>query len=637
MSHVAGQEDASQAPSVAILGADALLAVRPATPIQAVHACLALGFLAVFPASWGDELVAAACLGQLEARDAGPVLLCSCPLVAGEMESAPELAPAVVTLVAPPVAAARYLRALQRTPLRITYIGACPAAEPPDIDARLTPVELLAELAARGIEPLGQPDAFDSVVPPDRRRHWSLPGGAPSPEALRDAGHGRTLVEAGGENDLVSLAQHLISREPVVLDPAPGFGCMCSGAVAGRARSDARAAVMALEPPRAATPVVDTQVVMSLARPFPNAPTPAAASESEVPESEVPATGASPTAVAGSGGIEACGESRAAETGGTDAAQSGATASSDESLAGEAPPRSRDRRRFQTPVPARRAAAPAPVLRTEHGRVLPRAYAAQRLTPGRGMTAVSENGEMAPPDEALPADSISLAGEPALEDSATAFSATEARGGDGDTGPRSTRSSRAVVVPLPDDRPQPVPPPQSGRSRALLVLGGAVALMAAALLVRMLVSTPTGRAQRAVPARDSTRAPTTGGAVVPAVSITPASGALASQLDSAVPSAADSIRPSGPGDSAVAPGSPVGSLADSLPGPRPASAPERRPPGALAHAAHRTRRSGTTPGAASNPARADAPAARESLERRRALFDSVAQLADSLSTPPERR
>ena len=47
---------------------------------------------------------------------------------------------------------------------------------------------------------------------------------------------------------------------PVLLDLAPRLGCVCSGAIAGVPVSQARAAVVALEPPRSPTPVVEQDI-----------------------------------------------------------------------------------------------------------------------------------------------------------------------------------------------------------------------------------------------------------------------------------------------------------------------------------------------------------------------------------------
>ena len=94
-----------------VLGTDAVLAALPATPVQVVHACLAAGFDAAVPASWGDELVAAACMRELASREVGPVIQCSCPCVARRLTSGgSELERFLLTLDSPPVAAARCVR-----------------------------------------------------------------------------------------------------------------------------------------------------------------------------------------------------------------------------------------------------------------------------------------------------------------------------------------------------------------------------------------------------------------------------------------------------------------------------------------------------------------------------------------------
>ena len=149
------------APSLAILGADALLSAQPATAVQLAHACARIGYHSVVPSSWGDELVAAGCLRQIATRrgngDSGPAIFCSCPYVAHRLLAVgPDLEPFLTSFVPPPVAVARYLRAVY-TPwrIRLTYIGRCPGAADDSIDARITPEELLAVLTERGVETLG--------------------------------------------------------------------------------------------------------------------------------------------------------------------------------------------------------------------------------------------------------------------------------------------------------------------------------------------------------------------------------------------------------------------------------------------------------------------------------------------------
>src|SRR5262245_12024153 len=106
-------QDQSSPPTIAIVGNDAVLAASPATAVQLIHACLALGFDLAVPASWGDELIATETLRQLERRVGEPAILCACPNVATRLLAAgSDLAPFLISLVAPPVAVARYLRAL---------------------------------------------------------------------------------------------------------------------------------------------------------------------------------------------------------------------------------------------------------------------------------------------------------------------------------------------------------------------------------------------------------------------------------------------------------------------------------------------------------------------------------------------
>ena len=244
-------------PSVIILGSDALLAALPATPTQLANACYASGFEGVFPASWGDELVAAGCLKDLETR-MGPAILCSCPLVSEQLRGVAPLQRFQLHLVPPPVAAARYLRALcDDAPLRITYVGDCPGAEDVSIDERVSPTEFLRRLSERGITPLTQRPDLGANVPRDRRRFYSLPGGAPTPEWLSADWPKRTLVEAEAGAALADLAHHALVRESTLIDFAPQLGCACSGAVGGIAPQEARRAVAALEPPRARQEVLD--------------------------------------------------------------------------------------------------------------------------------------------------------------------------------------------------------------------------------------------------------------------------------------------------------------------------------------------------------------------------------------------
>ncbi|MFI5229141.1 MAG: hypothetical protein ACHQWU_08735 [Gemmatimonadales bacterium] len=243
---------------IVILGTDAVLAALPATPVQLAHACLRAGFANVIPASWGDEIIATAVLRRLDRFGDGPAIQCSCPFVAHRLLAVgTDLRSLLLPLVPPPVAIARYVRALSpTTPTRITFIGACPGAVDESIDIRMTPEALISMLAERQIELQSQPRVFESIIPPDRRRHSSMPGGVPSPEALW-AEHGdRALVEVSDEDFVAEISQLVLSGEKVLIDPSVALGCACSGAVGDEPSIQGRHRVMSLEPPRAALPVV---------------------------------------------------------------------------------------------------------------------------------------------------------------------------------------------------------------------------------------------------------------------------------------------------------------------------------------------------------------------------------------------
>jgi hypothetical protein len=256
-------------PAIIILGSDALLAVRPATPGQLTNACYAAGYSAVIPASWGDELVAAGCLNRIGARGQDSVVLCSCPRVAERLRRVGNLAPHLLPMASPPVLAARYLRARAgATGVHITYVGDCPGASDPAIDRHATPPALLRSLAKRGIVPSEQSSDVDERLLRDARRFYSLPGGAPAPNWLYAEKRGYTLIEPTARDFLAEVAFRISEKERRVIDLAPRLGCACSGAVVGEPWTAARDAVAAMEPPRAVHEVLDHDVPLEMTVPI---------------------------------------------------------------------------------------------------------------------------------------------------------------------------------------------------------------------------------------------------------------------------------------------------------------------------------------------------------------------------------
>lgn len=254
---------------VAIVGNDAVLASLPSRPMQLAHALLACGFDFVVPVSWGEELLAEQALRAVAARGAAPAIFCACPLQHARLLAAgSELVPYLIALVPPVVAAARYLRALHPgSALRITVLGGCPHADDAAIDARIQPLEFLRLLDERGIVLARQPAVFESVIPPDRRRHLSLPGGCPSPKALETRAPERRLVTITEDAFATELAEQLLGREPVFVDVSARLACASCGGFGGRDHRGpvGRDEILRHEPPRTHTAVVDHDVPLALA------------------------------------------------------------------------------------------------------------------------------------------------------------------------------------------------------------------------------------------------------------------------------------------------------------------------------------------------------------------------------------
>jgi hypothetical protein len=256
--------------SIAVVGNDAVLEALPSHPIQLAHACLKAGYAMAVPASWGDELVAEEALRRLAQRGDEPAILCTCPRVRERLfHAGVDLARFVLSLVPPSVAVARYLRAIiGRRGLRLVYVGSCAGGSDGVYDAHFLPGEFLAHLHARGISTVDQPRVFESIVPPDRRRFLSMPGGCPTPEAVAQRHPGRSVVVLEGQELTSDLAQSLLSRQRVLIDVSTRLGCECSGMVGSASVASARIAVTSLEPPRATASIVDSSVPIVLDAPI---------------------------------------------------------------------------------------------------------------------------------------------------------------------------------------------------------------------------------------------------------------------------------------------------------------------------------------------------------------------------------
>lgn len=218
-------------PSILILGPDAVAAANPATPVQLVHACRQWGFSSVVPSSWGDELIATEVVRRCGTLTVRPVIQCSCPRVSDRLaKHAAILDDAILWLVSPPVAVAKYVKSLDPERLvHVVYAGGCPGGLDPSIDEVISPFELLAGISARGIDVNAQPRVFENVIPADRRRHASTPGGLPDQHHLWERSSYR-VVQPTGADASTRVAQLLLNDDRVLIDLAPSVGCLCRAA-----------------------------------------------------------------------------------------------------------------------------------------------------------------------------------------------------------------------------------------------------------------------------------------------------------------------------------------------------------------------------------------------------------------------
>jgi hypothetical protein len=230
---------------VAIIGSDTLLAARPADPLQLTRACLVAGFDLVGPVSWGEELIANDLAERLSRSSAGgSAVAAACPLAVEALHSAPVRANVLAT-VSPPVAAARYMRAvLQPRRVHATYVGACPGAAHAEIDVHCLPQVLFAKLFDSGIDVAVQPRHLDGRLPVERARYASLPGGIPEGHWLR-AHHSARVTEAAPIT--VDVVDQLYRDETLLFDISRACRCICA---------QDRPAIARLEPPRATKPVM---------------------------------------------------------------------------------------------------------------------------------------------------------------------------------------------------------------------------------------------------------------------------------------------------------------------------------------------------------------------------------------------
>jgi hypothetical protein len=305
----------------------------------------------------------------------------------------------------------------------------------------MSPQELLATFADRGIVLEEQPHVFDSILPPDRRRFCSQPGGLPSGDALGPDGARRSIVELERGDLALELGQVLLSARDVLVDIAPRLGCVCAGASALGAEStalDARTRLTALEPPRAPQPVVefrpDVELELAIAAPVePRGHAEIATSLPVTRRADMRSAEPHPARVALP----------------PDAVVPGARRRSP----------SRGIRALSTLAPAAREAGARP---------LPRAYVAHRRSSPRGLHAITESIVESAPAVSEPVTSAEPAPAPATEP--PSISATEPSAASAE--PSSKPAAQA---------PQPAPATREGEPARLALLVAILVLVSAVI------------------------------------------------------------------------------------------------------------------------------------------------------------
>jgi diguanylate cyclase (GGDEF)-like protein len=261
---------AAQGGGALILGTEVAAHFYPATPEQVINGCYAAGFRSVYRGVIGDELVAAEYLKLWDDESWGTLIRSTDPVVVETITAEyPELVPYLAPITYPPVAEARYLRALHGSAMKVVYAGICPP-QCDDLDAGITFMDLEQLLKLRGVSVLEQKEYF-TRIPEERRRHLSAAGGMPLAllEEVRQSS--ARFKKIRGLDALPGLA-HAITTDRLDLgfvDILSYEGSLDHPLSGPREEFHWRRAVVAkTEPPRSSMPVVDTGVIASVGATF---------------------------------------------------------------------------------------------------------------------------------------------------------------------------------------------------------------------------------------------------------------------------------------------------------------------------------------------------------------------------------
>jgi diguanylate cyclase (GGDEF)-like protein len=262
---------AAQGGGVLILSPEVAAHFYPATPEQVINACYAAGFRSVYRGVIGDELVAAEYLKLWDDDSWGTLIRSTDPVVVETITSLyPELVPYLAPVTSPPVAEARYLRALYDTELSIVYAGTCPPVGTPELDAGITFQDLEQLFKLRGVN-VSSMATFFTRIPEERRRHLSAAGGLPLAMLEEVRQTNSRFRKVRGLDALPGLVQAItVDRIDLgFVDILSYEGTLDHPLSGPREKFFWRRAVVARsEPPRSRDPVVDSAVLASVGAVF---------------------------------------------------------------------------------------------------------------------------------------------------------------------------------------------------------------------------------------------------------------------------------------------------------------------------------------------------------------------------------
>ncbi|MCL7963803.1 MAG: diguanylate cyclase [marine benthic group bacterium] len=248
--------------AVLLLPTEANVYFYPATPEQLLNACYAAGFAAVYYEQLGDELVARAYEQLLSSSSRRAWVRSTSPIVVNYCRTKlPELLPFLAPVATPSVALSRYVRNIEGEDARIVYAGVgAPGVngDQEELDACLSFDELERLFVELDINPLDEPQTL-SRIPPERRRHASMPGGLPR-AVLEDSRQSSSRFrKERGLSSLAPIARAVLNDENALgfVDVLPFEGNLGHPAYGPPEDLYWRKEIAdVLEPPRASAPVL---------------------------------------------------------------------------------------------------------------------------------------------------------------------------------------------------------------------------------------------------------------------------------------------------------------------------------------------------------------------------------------------